>query len=345
MRGSRHLLGTVAAILLLGACSDGSAQEPEAAQATPVPTPAPICPLSGLEAPPGVDVERPAVGVKIENNVDAYPLSGLDRAEVVYEEEVEGGQTRFLALFHCTDAKRAGSIRSARVIDPAILMPATRILAAAGGNDIVREALEKAGVVIIDEDSARRAMRRIDRPGVSMEHTLFGNTVALRKIGARDYDRPPPENLFNFGDMPHVKTTRASSITLDFSGQTTVVYKWIAGKWQRFQHEQPFEAASGEPIAADNVIIELHTVNYSRDIVDVAGNRSIEIANVTGSGPALLFRDGRVMKGRWVRKSAKSRVSYRTRSGEEMTLKPGTTWIELLADEKGEVRGTYSFRK
>lgn len=292
-----------------------------------------------------MDVGRPAVGVKIENNVQAYPLSGLENAELVYEEEVEGGQTRFLALFHCTDATKAGSIRSARIVDPAILMPATRILAAAGGNDIVRAALKKAGVVTIDEEAARRAMRRIDRPGVASEHTLYGNTVALREIGSRDYEEPPPEDLLFFGELQSELARKAHTITLDFSGETTVVYKWAKREWRRYQREQAFMAETGEHIAADNIIIEVHTVNYSKDVVDVAGNPSIEIANVTGSGPALLFRDGRVVKGRWVRKSVKGRVVYETKSGEEMSLKPGVTWVELIADTKGDVNGSYSYER
>jgi hypothetical protein len=102
---------------------------------------------------------------------------------------------------------------------------------------------------------------------------------------------------------------------------------------------------SGQQIAVDNVLIEEHEVNYSKTIVDVAGNPSIEIADPTGSGRAVLFRDGRVVKGRWVRPSLDSPVRFETRSGETMRFKPGTTWVELLPSDKGEVKGSFSYEK
>ena len=67
-----------------------------------------VCPLSGEKPAKEELVDRPAVAVKIENNAVAYPLSGLEDAEIVYEELVEGGITRFLAMFHCGDAADLG---------------------------------------------------------------------------------------------------------------------------------------------------------------------------------------------------------------------------------------------
>jgi hypothetical protein len=283
----------------------------------------------------------PAVAVKIENNSAAYPLSGLDKAEIVYEEEVEGGLTRFMAIFHCTDTKKAGPIRSARIVDPAIMTPITRILADAGGNDIVQAALDKAKIVSIDENAAGDAMRRIYRSGYSSEHTLYGNIGRLRNVGSKKFDSPPPDDLFAFGDLegtaPDVR-----SVTMIFSGATTVAYEWSGGKWHRTDDGEPLVMESGVPIAVDNVIIEQHEINYSKTIVDVSGNPSVEIADVTGRGKAVLFRDGKMIKGRWVRKTVDAGVTYETSSGERIMLHPGTTWIELLPNDKGEVKGSYS---
>ena len=86
-----------------------------------------VCPLSGAE-PKGDEADRPAVAIKVENAQVAYPLSGLHEAELVYEELVEGGVTRFMAIYHCTDSKKVGSVRSARAVDPGIMIPVTKIL-------------------------------------------------------------------------------------------------------------------------------------------------------------------------------------------------------------------------
>ncbi|MGH2729179.1 MAG: DUF3048 domain-containing protein, partial [Actinomycetota bacterium] len=131
------------------------------------------CPLTGLEPNREELIDRPAVAVKIENAPIAYPLSGLEDAELVYEELVEGGSTRFLAIYHCTDSDKAGPVRSARAVDPAIISPITHILAYSGQNDIVLAALEDADIVRLDEDTANGGLVRIPREGLSLEHTLY----------------------------------------------------------------------------------------------------------------------------------------------------------------------------
>ena len=124
------------------------------------------CPLSG-DKPNNKDlIDRPAVAVKVENAQIAYPLSGLQDAEVVYEEVVEGGVTRFMAIYHCTDSTKVGPVRSARVVDPGIMVPITQILAYSGQNAPVLKALEEADIVRIDERAAKGAMERVPREGL-----------------------------------------------------------------------------------------------------------------------------------------------------------------------------------
>ena len=331
----------IAGLLVFGiACS--SEEEPETPDvAVETPEPDPICPLSGADGSPE-ELERPAVAVKIENSPAAYPLSGLDEAEVVFEELVEGGMTRFMAIYHCTDSSKAGPVRSARIVDPPIMSPITRILAAAGGNAIVRKALDKAKIVTIDEDTPGGALRRISRSGVSSEHTLYANTEKVRKVGIKKFDDLPQEGIFRYGDLPSGGKP-AKSVTLFFSQADPIVYAWKGGAWERSQHGQPFEVEGGK-ISADNVIVELHKVNFSKKLFDVAGNPSIEIADPVGSGDALVFRDGKVFEATWSRKAITDRVVYTTDGGEEIPLAEGTTWVALLPNAKGEVKGSFEIK-
>ncbi|MDQ4065236.1 MAG: DUF3048 domain-containing protein [Actinomycetota bacterium] len=302
-----------------------------------------VCPLTGLEPAREAMVERPAVAVKIENSSIAYPLKGLDRAEIVYEELVEGGITRFLAMYHCTDAELAGPIRSARVVDPAIMTPTTYILAFSGANQHVLNRLDEAGIVQIEENNAGEAMQRIET-GDSFEHTLFADTAALRRIGRKEYSESPPGDVYVFGDMPDVRSRRARQIEISFSPMTEVSYTYDSGRYYRYQAGEPFMADTGEQIAVDNVLIEAHAVNLSgpRDVVGTAG---VEIEDVTGSGLAVLFRDGRAIRGRWIREAIEDPVVFETKDGERMVLKPGTTWIHLVPNDKGEVKGSFEFAR
>ncbi|MDQ4025517.1 MAG: DUF3048 domain-containing protein [Actinomycetota bacterium] len=341
MRGRARAFAAAAA-LLLAACSTASGSDAGTVARRARQEPAAVCPLSGVEAPSAAHAARPAVAVKVENSPAAYPLAGLEDAEIVYEEPVEGGMTRFLAIFHCNDTTKIGPVRSAREVDPAIMTPATRILASAGGNDIVRDVLTSAHVVLIDEDNAGAALRRVDRPGIGLEHTLYGNTRMLRRLGSRDFREPPPSGILAFGETAG-RWRPARTVTMSFGPATSITYTFEGGRWWRSERGEAFDAESGEQIAVDNVVIEEHDVNNSTRIFDVAGNPSIEIADVTGSGRALVFRDGKLMVGRWVRKKQTDKVTYVAPSGREITLTPGSTWIELLPSDRGDVKGSFSY--
>ena len=334
------------ALVALSAASCTSEEEPTPAAPAPTPSPTPEpppeCPLTGAEPRSAALAERPAVAVKVENDPVAYPLSGLDKAEIVFEELVEGGVTRFMAIYHCTDANKVGPVRSARIVDPGIMVPITRILGAAGGNAIVTRRLKRGNVFLIDEDTKGKSMRRIPRSGVSFEHTLYANTTRLRSLGERRFDEPP-QTTFEFGPLQG-KAKKARQVTLNFGGRATVGYRWANGKWLRLDNGSPLKAEGGGNIRVDNVVIELHTINNSKTITDVAGNPSIEIANETGRGPAILLRDGKSIKGRWVRPKRNAPVRFVT-GGETMTFAPGTVWIELLPDRRGQIKGTYSLSK
>lgn len=303
----------------------------------------PTCPLSGVEPRDDAALERPAVAVKVENAPVAYPLSGLEDAEVVYEELVEGGVTRFMAIYGCTDSGKVGPVRSARAIDPAIMTPATLILGFSGANNTVLEALDEAGIVQIEESEAGEAMQRVPREGLASEHTLYANTARLRRIGAKRFDDAPPDDLYEFGELDG-DAKRARSVTIEFSDVTTVSYEFRGGQWRRFQAGQPFVDESGKQIAVDNVVVEEHVVNES-DIVDVTGTPSVEIADVTGSGRAVLFRDGRAVVGRWVREDVEGAVRFETKSGDAMVLAPGSTWIHLVPNDEGDVKGSFTYER
>ncbi len=299
----------------------------------------PECQLTGEAPRKESALEKPAVGVKIENNPSAYPLSGLEDADVVYEEQVEGGLTRFLAIYHCTDTDQAGPVRSSREIDPPIVSPYTRILAAAGGNPGVRANLEEFDIILIDESGAGEAMFRATRPGITFEHTLYGDTKALRKIGQKKFKDAPRDDIFEFGDAPE-GGKKTKTIDINF-GNSLLSFEWKEEKWYRSDDGAPLIMESGDQLGFDNVIIEEHIVNLSTQFSDVLGTASPVIDDVTGDGRAFLFRDGRMFAGTWTRESEDDPVRFETKNGDAFVLTPGNTIIELLPNQQGEVKGSF----
>ena len=322
--------GAAAAVVLIGILAfTGNAPEPiQQIVDTVIDRPDP-CPLTGKvraeEDPP----ERPVLTVKVENTRDAYPLAGLERADVVYEEPVEGGLTRFAALFQCRDAALVGPVRSARTTDPKILSPLTEepLLAFSGAHPKVTSALEAARVVQLTETSANAVFERDDAR--SAPHNLFASTRALYRVAERmGADRSLPNALFTYDDAVPSPSRRRTSATISFSSSNSAVWAWSKGRWVRQLDDRPMLTENGAPIAVDNVVIQEVTVTLS-DIIDAAGNPSPEV-ELVGEGRAWILRDGRLIIGRWRRASLGDVAVFETKAGEEISLAPGTTFVELM---------------
>lgn len=345
---TRPLAGLAcAALLVLGACtSDGEdSPSPVANASEPDPTetqepPPDWCPLTGEDPPSGVDVSRPAVAVKIENSPSARPQSGLERADLVFEERVEGGITRFLAIYHCGASTKAGPVRSGRFDDPKIALPYTRLLAASGSNAIVEAEMVKRKMVYLDEDSTDALFR--DPPGLISIHSLFVNTKKLLKTAIGGKLPPPSFDAFAFGPVG-TKAKSARSVALNFTDSNTIEYKWSGGAWQRSEAGAPFMTSVGDQIEVSNVLVQLVKVDNSNTIVDVTGSPSPDIALANAKGKLLLFRDGKVIKGRWSTGKVGRPPVYKGKDGKPLSFAEGPTWIELVPSPAGEVKGKVSF--
>ena len=287
------------------------------------------CPLTG-ETLPGdaAPPDRPVLAVKVENTPDAQPLAGLEGADIVYEEVVEGGITRFVVLFHCDDANRVGPVRSIRSTDPGILAPFSEhpLLAFSGGSKGVRTIVEDAGMTTLDEDSATKAFERDDDRVVP--HNLFTETKALwAKALKRAEGEPAPAAAFIYSDEVPSPSKKARVATVVFSGLATAEWHWAKGRWVRYLEGSPMLLENGEPITTDNVVIQVVKTTES-DFQDVSGYPSPEV-DLTGSGKAWVLRDGKLIVGKWERSDEADFTTFLTRSGEEIALTPGTTYVEL----------------
>ena len=283
--------------------------------------PTPTCPLSGESARGGVP-SRPALAVKVENLPDARPQAGLRSADIVYEEPVEGGITRFIAVFQCHDVERVGPVRSARNADPDVLSQfGVPVLAYSGGAPNVVRVVEAADLVSIDETAGGDAFTR-DDSRVS-PHNLYTGTRAIYRVAKAGRQAPAP--VFAYADELSQRARRVSSIHLPFSSYSDVYWTWDrrAGEWRRAHGTEPHLDETGEPISATNVVVQIVSA------VIPAGGITPQLG-LTGSGRACVFRDGRMIVGRWERASGHDVTTFVTKDGQEIELAPGRTWVELF---------------
>lgn len=288
--------------------------------------PPPTCPLTGVEAPTEKVPHRPALAIKIENAPEARPQAALNDADVVVEEPVEGGYTRFIVVFHCGGADRVGPVRSGRTTDPDWLRQlGPTVFGYAGAVPIVTREVPLAGLTDVNYLLAADAYSR-DEARVA-PHDLFTTTAALWKAGASEAGAPDP--LFGYTDVYEGKSRRASSVHLPFSGVADVFWTWSrrAGMWLRSHGDVPHTLEDGSRVSAANIVIQLVEV-ANGTIRDAAGNYSPDV-ELTGSGRAYVLRDGRVIVGRWERRGLDDVSRFVAKDGSEIALAPGRTWVEL----------------
>ena len=282
----------------------------------------PTAPLSGLADPTGLSVKRPALTIKIENTPEALPQWGVDQADVVYEEIVNGGITRLAAIFNSHAPVKVGPVRSVRPTDTQIVWPLGGIFAYSGGAAYAVASISTAPVKLIDESSAGAAMFR--DPSRYAPHNLFAVAPSLFAFGATPV---PPPVLFTYrqGTTPP-NGPSVSKIVVPFPSIYPVTWTWDAAtqSWDRTLFGQPDVTGTGVRESPKNVVVMF--VDYVNGIGTEAS-----YANLQGSGPVTIFTDGKKEVGTWSRGSSKGDVvTYQSANGAPMSLTPGQTWVELL---------------
>jgi hypothetical protein len=180
--------------------------------AAPTTVPAPVWPLTGLPSGNDPRAKLPALVVKIDNQAQARPQTGINQADVVFEEIVEG-ITRFFTIFHSTPSDPVGPIRSARTTDINILAQLNHPLFAwSGGNPGVTAELRQANVATDLGASSGNNYGRAGyyrQAGRRAPHNLYTTTSNLWALAPAG-GGPPPQ-LFSYWRRPVAVRPRSCS--------------------------------------------------------------------------------------------------------------------------------------
>lgn len=297
--------------------------ETSAAPTTTIPVD-PVMPLTGLPIVDEVLAARPALVVKIDNHPDARPQSGLNAADIVYEENVEG-YTRFAAVFQSQDSDPVGPIRSGRTQDVALLGSLHEPLFAwSGGNPNVTRAIRESDLVELNPTNAGSQggfFRSRDREN---PHDLYASTPKLYTF-TPIFAPPPPQQFAYRGEGEAAGGEPASGVELVMEGSLRVDWTWdeAAGVYLRAHSGRAHNDADlGQVNAANVVVIE---VEYSPSPAD---SRSPE-AQTVGTGNVLVFTGGMVVRGTWTRADRLDPFTLTDDDGNVIGLTPGRTWVEL----------------
>ena len=314
----------IAVVTVPSSSQDLEQQADDGVASTLPPAQRDIWPLTGVKGEAVRD--WPALVVKIDNHDRARPQFGINLADVVFEEIVEGGLTRFAAVFHSQGADIVGPIRSVRTSDFDLLRNFNRpLFANSGGNEAVLELLRDVDYVDVssnaDFDSYRRLTQR------QSPHNLVTSTKSLRLVGDDRGGGGTPPLLFarrNVGDPPPDTAVAVKGVDISY-GVTNVTYRWDQDRngWIRSQDGSLHVDVAGVVVAPEIVIVQI--ISYKRSSAD---GRSPE-AVLVGAGSALILYEGHIVEGFWERQTATALTGYTDRSGEAITLPPGNTWVAL----------------
>lgn len=298
-----------------------------------------INPLTGLPVADPFTLDRRPIIVKISNYPPfVRPQPGLMAADVVWEHLLAGGVTRFSAVFLSNDVDVAGPIRSLRLVDFELvrIYRALSVFSgmAQGTLDVLRTDALMSSRVVGGVDPCP-ALCRQERPGVALEHTLFGNTAALRELAAERGRDVEPEAVYGmaFSEAPAREGTPLDALRI-YWAETTVEWAYDAetGLWLRSQDGEPHFTEEGTRVSAANVVVveEEHTVQ-----ANVApnywgpGDFAFSV-NFIGDGRMYFLRDGQYFTGEWRRETRQDPLTFFDENGDLLTFKPGNSFFGLV---------------
>jgi hypothetical protein len=291
--------------------------------ATPSPSPSSPPPLRSPFTGERVSSLKPVLAVKIDNSALARPPTGLTNADIVYVLPVEGGLSRLMAIFSSHYPAVAGPVRSARQDDLTLLRQFGRPGFAYSG-------------------ATPRLLRYIHRTGRIVD--LYAGTTSGYY---RNWNRAEPYNLyahprdlrataagastahdigFRFGPPPPGGRARRS-VSVSYPA-SSFRFTWSAakGRWLVSMDGAPAVSPRGVQLSAATVVIQRTAVRTSR--FREQGRRP-PFARSTGSGRALILRNGQAWAGHWSRPTARGGTTFTTASGGPMTFARGHVWVVL----------------
>jgi hypothetical protein len=281
------------------------------------PPAAPTDPLTGEEVS-----HNPVVAVKIDNTSAAFPQFGIGKADIVYVEQVEGGLTRLIVIFHTALPTEAGPARSVRTTDVQLLPSyGDPLLVFSGGKTAILGLLESSRV--IDTSSGPGYHRTSLRPA---PYNLIANLPEI--VAQHPGKAAVTSNGMTFAASdPRVSAAPVVtkiSVTM-IEGQTS--FSYADGAYTVYHHGARYEDASGADVSAANVVVQ-HVTDAPDGYVDVLGSPSF-LTKTVGTGAFTLYRDGHAIAGTWKRAAPNDPTQFLDGNGKPVPFKPGKTWVVL----------------
>jgi hypothetical protein len=281
--------------------------------------------LSGREGSDG-----PILAVKIDDTVAARPQIGLDRADIVYIEQVEGGLTRLAAIFSSEIPQLIGPIRSARITDIEVLSQyGTVVFAYSGAQSKFLPVIRAAN--LHDYGAQRQSPTIYTRDGTRFSPTnmVLRADLLMEKVKAdeKTVSQSSP-NEWTFGDKPEGGNPISEAKVM--WPATTYEFRWSAeeNRWTIFNNGIANLSASGAAHSPTTIVIQKVQI-----VPSIYGDKfgGVTPHSLTiGSGTGFVLRDGQSFSAMWSRPDAQSGTTWVLPDGTPLNFARGQVWVALV---------------
>ena len=281
--------------------------------------------LSGREG-----LEGQILAVKIDDTVAARPQIGLEKADVVYIEQVEGGLTRIAAIYSSEIPQLIGPVRSARITDLEILSQYGTVVFAYSGaqskflpviaaSNLHDYGAQRQSPTIYTRDPLRNApTNMVLRADLLMEKVANDNKTVSRSA----------PNAWIFGEKP-LGGTPIGEVKVSWPANS-YEFHWSVdeSRWTIFNNSAPNLSATGSPHSPTTILIQKVSI-----VPSIYGDKfgGVTPHSLTiGSGTGFLLRDGEFFPATWSRPDAQSGTTWRGSDGSVLNFARGQVWVALV---------------
>ncbi len=261
--------------------------------------------------------------------------SSLNKAYIVYEIIVEGGLTRYMALYKDVSEAVIGSVRSARhyYLDYALENDAIYVhwgWSPQAQGDIRNLRVNNINGLSYDGIYFYR-VNTIGAPHNGFTNMDLLNTARERLKYASETEK---ENLFkysaesiNLGEFESIKD--ADIVNISYSQSTNVKYEYDKEslRYNRYADGvKQIDYESNTPVTVKNIIV-YQINNYTLN--DGMGKGRQELKNI-GSGKGVYITEGKAIDINWSKSSRSEQTIYTDEKGNRLTLNDGNTFIQIV---------------
>lgn len=276
-----------------------------------------------------VGTDGPILVVKIDDTKMAHPQIGIDYADIVYIEQVEGGLTRLAAVFSSQIPKEIGPVRSARISDLELLSQFGRVgFAYSGAQQKLQLEISEATLFDLGAQRMSSTIYTTDPQRIQPYAMVLRADLLVEYAQEKGFDFAQSKSAgWNFSDETELGTA-ISSAKISWPASNYEVF-WSTEKevWELSYGGVPNLSSTGARLTADTFVVQLVSITDSIYKDRVGG--VTPFSATVGTGKGFILRDGKYIEGNWSRPTESAGTRWTTNAGVEIPFAHGALWIAL----------------